>query len=81
MVTFALVLGVAGFMLSVVAIICVGLYLAWRKPKQEEALPDGVYRLKFLKRDRVTGAPQYEVEDVENSKESDAEQATIKTSK
>ncbi len=69
MVTVALILGVAGFMLSVVAIICVGVYLAWRKPKLDEPLPDGVYRLKFLRRDKLSGTPQYEVEDIEETGE------------
>ena len=64
MITVALVLGVAGFMLSVVALICIGVYLAWKKPKPMDVLPDGVYHIRLTGRNKLTGAPQYEFEDV-----------------
>jgi hypothetical protein len=59
----------------VCASIVLGVYIAYRKPKLDKALPDGVYRIHFKGYAKLTGAPEYDIEEVEDGEVSDTKQA------
>jgi len=63
MVIVAFVFGLLG-LCGAIAAICIGVYIAWHKPKLEEPLPDGVYKIKCVGRDKATGTPLYEAEEI-----------------
>ena len=52
-----------------IGLMCFGVWLAWRRPKLEEPLPDGTYRIKCVGHDKLSGTPLYEAEVVEDSEE------------
>ncbi len=53
-----MIAGLVGFIASM----CIILYHFWRRPKQDEALPDGQYHIHFMGHNKHTGAPIYDVE-------------------
>lgn len=63
MLTLALVLSIVGCA-GMIGVIGFGIYLAFRKPKLEEPLPDGIYHLHVKGRNRLTGAALYDLERV-----------------
>ena len=70
MIVLAIVLGFIGSIGAMVSI-CWAVYIAYNKPKPEESLPDGTYRLKFAGRDKVTGASKYEMDEVVDETKTD----------
>ena len=54
MVIAAFILGVIGVSGMVVAI-CLGVYIAYRKPTLEVSLPSGTYRIRAVGRNKLTG--------------------------
>lgn len=68
MVIVAFVFGLVGLIGAITAI-CLGLCAAYKKPRLEEALPDGVYKILLVGRDKLTGAPLYKATELEGSKE------------
>ena len=54
------VLCLVGFVVSM----CVLVFLFWRKPKKETALPDGQYHIHFVGTNEKTGAPIYDVDEI-----------------
>ena len=67
MVIVAFVLGVVG-LLCAIATICLGVYIAFRKPKREVPLPSGLYRVTTVGYNKVTGVPEYEFDLVQEEK-------------
>ena len=70
MIVVAFILGVIG-VTGCIASICLGVYIAYRKPKTETPVIDGLYRVKTVGRNKVTGAPIYEFDLVEEEKKED----------
>ena len=62
------VIGVAGFLFSMVAI-GAALKVALRKPKLDKPLPDGTYHMHFVGYGRLTSAPMYEATEVDKEQE------------
>ncbi len=65
-----MVVGLIGFVVSM----CVVVYLFYKRPAKEEALPDGQYHIHFMGHNKQTGAPIYDVEQLklDDPKESGA---------
>lgn len=57
-----MILGLVGFIASM----CLVVYLLWRKPHMEEPLPDGQYRMHFVGHNKQTGAPIYDVTELDD---------------
>ncbi len=58
------VLGLLGFIGAMCAIV----YLFWRRPTKETPLPDGQYHIHFQGYNPKTGAPIYQVDQIEEDK-------------
>ena len=71
MIVFAFVLGVLGLM-GIIASICIGVYIAWSKPKVEKPIPIGLYRITAIGRNRLTGAVEYKFDLVEEPKKEES---------
>jgi hypothetical protein len=67
MIILAFILGLLG-LLGLMASICIGVYIAWRKPAIERPLPTGLYRITVIGRNRLTNAVEYKFDLVEEEK-------------
>ena len=52
-------------LLGFIASMCTVVYLFWRQPKKEIPLPDGTYHIHFIGQNPRTGAPIYDVDQVD----------------
>ncbi len=59
-----MILGLVGFIASM----CLVVYFFWRRPTKDTPLPDGQYHIHFKGYNQRTGAPIYQVDQLEEDK-------------
>jgi len=55
--------------MGLIASICIGVYVAWKKWPAERPIPTGIYRISIVGRNKLTGAVEYKFDAVELDKD------------